>query len=309
MEIIFYNVYLIIKIQHYLSSFREWWIYVIFGCLLIISCSLLFSRKKRCSVIRDNASSILPGNAQHIGSREEQQDSFGFTDIYDEDFVREAGALCVLADGMGGMKGGKDASGIAVKAFLNSYSLLSKDLPIEKRLYISCFSANDEICEYAENHEIKDMVGTTLVAAVIKDNNLYWLSVGDSRIYLFEENSLIQLTTDHVYAKELDQKVNRGEISIDEAKSHPERNSLTSFLGLEEITEIDVGHRQGTLRKGSKVILCSDGVYGSLHYDDIQTIVASSSDSQEACDVLVRSVLNKNKPYQDNITVAIMTVV
>ena len=151
--------------------------------------------------------SIIPGNAQHIGARSEQQDSFGFSVFDDADHVGHAGILAVVADGMGGLAMGKDASRVAVQTFLDAY--MEKD-PAEKiaaALDRCLHTANRAVNTMALNAGLEGEVGTTLVAVVIHEDILYRAAAGDSRIYLFRDGRLRQLTTDYNYGRILDRLV------------------------------------------------------------------------------------------------------
>ena len=168
--------------------------------------------------------------------------------------------------------------------------------------------ANDAILQFAHDNGLEGGVGTTLIAAVVYRNKLlYWLSVGDSRIYLKQGEFLTQLTTDHIYANELDEKVALGEITKEEAENDPQRQSLTSFLGLKRLEEIDVSLEPIPLHKGNTVILCSDGLYGSLTSTEMLHI-CHSFPTQEATEELIDMTLRKQIPNQDNVTVALLTI-
>lgn len=252
-------------------------------------------------------STVVPGNAQDIGSRTEQQDAFGFSDISDEEFSNKYGVLAVLADGMGGLAGGKEASQLAVQTFLRHYLYSTSSTFIPERLVSALKAANEAVLQFASENEVEGNIGTTFVATVIFNQQLYWLSVGDSRIYLKQGESLIQLTTDHNYGMELDEKAANGEITLEAAATDHQRESLTSFLGLERLERTDVAIDPIPLHKGDYIILCSDGLYGSLTNHEMIEI-CSSCTTQAAAEKLVEVAVSKNKPYQDNATVALLTI-
>lgn len=299
-----------------------WWGYGIF-LLLMIGCTVILyrgiKRKKRVKaplVINNDETpitikrlglAVIPGNAQTIGSREEQQDAFGFSDIDEEEFIGNWGVLAVLADGMGGLQGGREVSHIAVQTFLEQYEQSTEIKSIPQKLTAALETANERILNYAHERGLTGQVGTTLVAAVVYREELYWLSVGDSRIYLNNGESLAQLTTEHKYAKELDEKVALGILSSEEALVDPQRESLTSFLGLEKLEQVDISKEALPLTKGDSVILCSDGLYGTLSNDEIRE-VCQYLPTQEAAEELIELVLSKQIPNQDNATVAILTM-
>jgi protein phosphatase len=240
------------------------------------------------------------GNAQNIGARSEQQDAFGFSDLSDRKFLGHGGFLGVVADGMGGLAKGSDASRGAVQAFLAAYTRKTAQESIPDALTRSLQEANNEVLRLASAASAEEL-GTTLVAAVLQDGMLHWISVGDSRIYLLHGSELIQLTTDHIYAKELNAKVAAGRISLEEAQSHPERASLTSYLGQTELKEVDRNARPLAIDAEDCVLLCSDGLYRALSEQEI--VAAFREELQPACDSLVAQVVAKRRKQQDNLTV------
>ena len=248
---------------------------------------------------------ISPGNAQHIGARGEQQDSFGFSVFDDADHVGHAGVLAVVADGMGGLAMGKDASTVAVNTFLNTY--MDKD-PAEKIAAVldRCLhAANRAVNKMAKNAGLEGEVGTTLVAVVIHEGMLYRVAAGDSRIYLFREGLLRQLTTDYNYGRVLDRLVSKGEMTQSEAESHPSRAALTSFLGKEDLDEYDnPSDPPIVLQIGDKILLASDGLFGFLPEAEISRLMVA--EPQKAAENMVNETLLLQRPYQDNITVAIL---
>jgi protein phosphatase len=244
---------------------------------------------------------FIPGNAQHIGTRDQQQDSMGFSDPTDAAFVAHGGFLGVLADGMGGMAGGSLASHTAVSNFLSSYMAKPQAEAIPDALLRALRQANEAVLALATERGLKEEMGTTLVAAVAGEKSLYWISAGDSRAYLIRQSRLTQLTIDHVFANQLDRDVVNGRLSKAEALAHPERDDLTSYLGMTGLSEIDRNINQFPLESGDRVILCSDGAYKSL--SDSEIVIAGLGDPQQACENLISSVLQKHAPRQDNVTV------
>jgi PPM family protein phosphatase len=247
---------------------------------------------------------IRPDNAQHIGAREQQEDSFGFSSYDQMEIINSRGFAAVLADGMGGMTHGREVSGLAVQTFLRYFQDLSKEEDIPNLLRNSLIYANDEVQRFAEHKGLQNQVGSTLIAATVKNGNLFWISVGDSRIYLYRQNELIQLTEDHVYAKVLNEEAAMGKITKEEAENHPQKGALTSFLGLEELNEIDQNFIPFPLHVGDRVLLCSDGVYGFISEKEISKVLSEIQD--ETCETLILKVLENNHPYQDNITAVLL---
>ena len=247
---------------------------------------------------------IRPGNAQHIGSRNEQQDSFAFSHIEDAPLVRRAGVLAVLADGMGGLAMGKEASDCAVKAILSLHETSQIETPPTDILQNAVESANIDVLAMARNAGVEGEAGSTLVAVIVKDNKLYWTSVGDSRIYLYRSGELVQLTTDQNYATELLQRVANGRMGMEEARSHPDRAALINFIGNQDIKPADSSLRPFPISDGDWIILCSDGLFGTLTDDEIRKEL--NGNPNDSCERLIQKVVSRNKPHQDNTTVAIL---
>ncbi len=250
---------------------------------------------------------IQPGNAQHIGNRKDQQDAFGFTNLEDKSFLKHSGGLAVVADGMGGLNFGDQVSRLAVRVFLREYMAKKREeLPIDA-LRRSLLAANRAVYEMAYEKNVINETGTTLVAAVVNDNALYWISVGDSRLYLYRQGQMTLLTRDHYYASELSRKVRQGLITREEAAAHPDRLTLSSYLGLENLPEIDHNLRPFPLEPGDRLILCSDGLYGSLTEAEMATSFSQNS-PQKCAEELVERAIGKQIPFQDNVTVAILSM-
>ncbi len=290
-----------------------WWIQT-GGIALVVGLFVVaFMYKKRSKQRRQNRASFLVrlpsgslriGNAQHIGERAQQQDAFGFSDPENRDFVAKYGILAVVADGMGGMELGAEASNAAVKAFLAGYHDQGAEGSIMQRLNRALGKANRAVLELAGDADKEGAVGTTLAAAVFHDKDLYWLSVGDSRIYRIRDQELTLLTRDHVYRHELEKEVAEGKITQEEADQHPDRHALTSYLGLPKLIAVDQCEEPHSLQAGDRVLLCSDGLYGSLL--EAEMLQSLDQDAQTAAEALVRCALEKGKRHQDNITVMII---
>lgn len=250
---------------------------------------------------------IIPGNAQHMGNRQDQQDAFGFSEIDDAAFVAHGGVAAVLADGMGGHSMGRESSLLAVETFLAAYMSKPPEEPIPSALLHALTLANDAVYAMARKNHVENNCGTTLVAAVVAKGQLYFVSVGDSRIYLFHRGTLTCLTRDHVYADKLARLVEKGDMLREEAEKHPDRNALTAFLGLPQIPEIHQNGAPISIGYGDRIVLCSDGLYGSL---DQRTMTEGLSLPlpQNSAEMLVQWALERNRKNQDNLTVAILAV-
>ncbi len=246
---------------------------------------------------------ISIGNAQHIGMREDQQDSFAVSDINNKELVKQKGIFAVVADGMGGLSNGKESSNIVVSTMLEDFSsrLNSRSLPEELRE--SVLLANRRVGEASDLRD-RQRSGSTVVAVVLKENQLYWISVGDSRIYLFRKGNAYQINRDHVYGLELYSEALNGTIGMEEAKTHPERKSLTSYIGSQAIEEIDQNIKPFQLLPGDRIILCSDGIYGSVTEQEFKECL--SLEPLYAAQELIGRITAKGFSSQDNMTVIVI---
>lgn len=248
---------------------------------------------------------IIPGGHQDVGRRKDQQDAFWFSDYKDAAFVAHGGALAIVADGMGGLEKGSEASQLAVTTFGRRYLSKSKAQTVPEALYKAFWEANNAVCQLSRRVDDSNNVGTTLVAAVIANGQLHWIAAGDSRLYVLRRGELTQLTIDHNYSEVLRQQVSSGELSPEEAAQHPDRNSLTSYLGMPDLEEIDRSIGPFILESGDWVLLCSDGLHGTL--TEAEIIAELHGVPLEAADRLIQRTLAKNLTHQDNVTVAIMS--
>lgn len=242
---------------------------------------------------------LAVGNGQHIGDRQEQQDAFGFSDPGNGAFLAHGGLLGIVADGMGGLSHGSDASHSAVKTFLHEYELKTPDESIPDALSRALNAANRAVVDLAGHFGTRNGTGTTLAAAVVHGDTLHWISAGDSRVYLCRRKNLIRVTSDHVYAQQLNEEAAKGKISRAEAESNEERAGLTSFLG--DLKDVDRNRQPYPMSPGDRVILCSDGLYRAV--TDGEMAAAFQHDPQTACDTLVQQALAKQRQHQDNLTI------
>lgn len=248
---------------------------------------------------------VIPDNAQALGLRTRQEDSFAFSSFENHSSIKTKGYLAIVADGMGGMSNGKEASQIAVQSFLDFYLNDIHSEGTGELLQNAIQKANEMVQKKAVEIGKEDTIGTTLVAAAIVENKLYWISVGDSRIYLYRKSELIQLTEDHNYAKFLSQEVLNGNMKKEDADLHPQKNALTSFLGLPFLSEIDFNVQPLQLEEGDIILLCSDGLHGFVLEEEISAVLQQKE--AYSAQALIDFVLEKKHPFQDNVTVATLT--
>jgi PPM family protein phosphatase len=255
--------------------------------------------------------SFLPGNAQHIGNRSSQQDSFGFGDLDDEAFLAHGGFVAVVCDGMGGMEHGDAASRMAVRAFLEGYGRKTPAESIPEALERCAREANGRVVEMAHDLGAAESVGTTLVAAVLinsggKNKAMYFISVGDSGLFHVSDGQVQTVNRPHIFGNLLDNAVTRGAMSKEQALLHPERESLTSFIGVEVLEEIDRNLEPWPISDGDTILLASDGLFKTLSAEEI--LGSLKGHPQSWPDALVARTLAQKYEYQDNVTVLSVTV-
>jgi protein phosphatase len=247
---------------------------------------------------------VFPGNVTHVGQRRDQQDAYGLSNFADGQFIDHGGYLALVADGIGGMEYGAVASSVAVEAFLGRYLAKSVLREVDETLDGALLAANRAVLEEAERRDCLENMGTTLVAAVIYEGFLYWRSVGDSHLYLFRGGRLGQVNADHNFASTLQAWVADGLISQNMADLHPDRATLESFIGLNEIRHIDSNRVPLPLQDGDLVMLCSDGVYGCMTDEEIMSCL--TQEPMLAAKQLADAVLAKQLPHQDNLTAVVL---
>ncbi len=210
--------------------------------------------------------------------------------------------LYILADGMGGYKGGEIASKIAtttVKSYIESnFEKISYDKEEILKLIKSAIEyANMVVYEKSKENEELEGMGTTLEVCLIYNNKAYIGHLGDSRIYRIRKEFIRKLTTDHSYVQKL---VKDGTISEEEAEHHPKKNMLTKALGCTPFVEPDVTIK-GFI-KDDIILICSDGLTNMLADDEIYKTI--KQEPERAVDELIKKA-NDAGGY-DNITVIII---
>ena len=217
---------------------------------------------------------------------------------HNEDSYLVQPPLFVVADGMGGHAAGEVASGIAVETI----SKMAPTVADPAMLGRAVEAANISIIEAAESGRGKPGMGCTADAAFFEKDKVAIAHVGDSRVSLLHEGTLIRVTHDHSFVEEL---VDAGEITADEARNHPSRSVITRALGSDPYMYAD--HFQLNIEQGDRLILCSDGLSGMILDRDIEDIAVASETPQLCADNLVDAALAAGG--SDNVTVVVVDVV
>lgn len=231
---------------------------------------------------------------QAIGARKDQQDSYGMTDPA---LYPQQGILALVADGMGGLANGKAVSAALVNTFLGEFRSVADYGKPQDVLMKLAISANQRINQMLVG---QDRSGSTLVSVLVRDGCLHFLTVGDSRIYLYRAGALLQLNREHIYQEELAVSAVNCQVPISQVTGDRQAHALTSFFGSGTIKHMDRNYEGIRLVPGDRVLLCSDGVFGTL--TQVQMEYALSQDVRRAADLLRDMVREAGKAHQDNNT-------
>ncbi len=214
-------------------------------------------------------------------------------DNEDSAFVRAP--VFVVADGMGGARAGEVASALAVEEF--QQVLPDRGSP-EERLITRIRSANRRIYELSQAEHEHAGMGTTLTAVYVSDDRLAVAHVGDSRAYIYRDETLTRLTEDHSLVEEL---LRQGKLTEEQAAEHPQRSIITRALGIEVDVEVDTWTYPA--RAGDVVLLCSDGLTSMIDEEQIAEILGAESSLDRAGDRLIDAA--NEAGGRDNITVVL----
>lgn len=244
---------------------------------------------------------LRAANVQGIGTRERQEDSFALCNVSDPAALERQGLFAVVADGMGGMDNGREASSAAVDAMTQLFRALLEEGEIPRQLREGICAVSDGIYQRFQGRS-----GTTLIAVRILEGMLHWVSVGDSAIFLKRGEGVFQLNREHtclneLYLRELEaDRVDRARAEMDE-----DARRLTAFVGMDHLTRVDQSLRPLRLRRGDTLLLCSDGISGVL--TPAELLEAMSLEADQGCQLLETMVEEKALPGQDNYTGILIT--
>ena len=230
-----------------------------------------------------------------VGQKRTVNQDFVFTS---ETPVGNLPNLFVVADGMGGHKAGDFASSYAVEVLLSTIREDENSNPV-KIIRAAIENANTQLLREASDNETMSGMGTTMVLVTIVGHYAYVANVGDSRLYLVDENKISQITKDHSLVEEM---VRMGEISRDDARNHPDKNIITRALGAGR--DVDVDFFDIRLTPGDILLLCSDGHSNMVPDEDIRQVIRTSETLEETGRRLV-SMANDNGG-RDNIAVVLV---
>lgn len=248
--------------------------------------------------------------ALSLGARERQEDCL----VADFSIGAPIG-MAVLADGMGGHHGGEVASALVVSDVFSNLKkwqgpLSKKPGKLPERLRETVHSANETLLETMRSKPDLRGMGATLVASVIVSGSLYWVSVGDSLLYLYRDGKLKRLNQDHSMAPRIDAMVAAGQLDAEEGANHPDRNSLTSAITGKDIPHVDCPNVPYAVDEDDVIIMASDGLE-TLSVDEIVGVIEQhrQASGPQLAEELIKAVEAHEKPKQDNTSVAVLKVV
>ena len=268
---------------------------------------MFWKRKKRPTV---NASAPAPNIESlliqavvktDLGNvRTNNEDTVQFKQVKRKDQTQ--GAILLVADGMGGHLAGEVASNMAAEIIIDNYFHHPKGKDFPENLTHAFKLANRTIYQAASQNSQQKGMGTTCTALVWESGCLYYAHAGDSRAYHLRENKISRITTDHTYVQEL---VNNGSISAEEADKHPQRNVLTNAMGTKPDLRVDSGCYSCELKAGDSLMVCSDGLYDYFNDEELAEIVGGTSINEVAEQLVAKA---KARGGHDNISAIVARI-
>lgn len=238
------------------------------------------------------------------GARDYQEDAYMVNQLGEADNGKIC-ALAIMADGMGGHAAGNVASNMVVATFNKSFQSSFPTKEVDATLTDALNRSNEQIRASVKETPALRGMGCTMVSAYLEGDNLFWVSVGDSHLYLIRERELIKQNADHSYGAYLDMMKEQG-MEIDE-QDGMSRNMLMSAMTGEEISSIDVSETPIKVRPGDRIIVASDGL-DTLGAGAIIQYSSWSATAKECVYALLKAVEDANKINQDNTTIIVIDI-
>lgn len=235
------------------------------------------------------------GITHHGVVREQNQDAFAFQQMDDGRII------ALVCDGMGGARAGNIASTMAVEVFMEEffYGEPKKDESAQQRMERAASLANSRVFHRSVTHPECSGMGTTLVAALVDHEGAVILNEGDSRAYHITGEGIVRVTRDHSLVEDL---VQRGDLTRDQARVHPHKNLITRALGAESHLRTDAFYQ--TMGEEDYLLLCSDGLSNIVSEQEILYEVIHGADANNCCQRLLDIALKRGAP--DNVTVVLI---
>lgn len=239
---------------------------------------------------------LIKGNSDIGKVRTANEDGFNYG------IFEDGTAWAIVCDGMGGVRGGNIASSMVVDMVSDKikkcYNKLMPVYSFENIFLSTITTANVVVNDRSYTDEELRGMGTTIVSAIVKDNQVCIAHVGDSRIYKISSEGITQITKDHSLAQEM---LDSGQITQEEFDNYPKKNIITRALGIDEKVDIDFDFAE--IGQGDALLLCTDGLSGLLSDEEILDIY-NNTDFELLCDQYIKAA--NDKGGYDNITVVVM---
>ncbi|MGN0158196.1 MAG: PP2C family protein-serine/threonine phosphatase [Brotaphodocola sp.] len=243
------------------------------------------------------------GASSIIGTRNYQQD-YGYIYTGSDD------VLAIVCDGMGGLEGGERASRTAVEQMVQDFKN-TRNLEYVPDFFKRTVQHMDQAVCALNGQDGKPLhAGTTLVAVYCSGSQMYWVSVGDSKIYLIRGGEIVSVNREHNYRLQLQMQLEAG--LIDQAfyrkeEKTPKAEALISFIGMNHVKYIDVNVNPIELQAGDIIMICSDGIYKSLNESQVFAMVRDNDlDMNIAADRMTAMALRYGIRGQDNTTAILL---
>lgn len=238
---------------------------------------------------------------QGIGSRENQEDAYALVNATDVTKICKEGLLALVADGMGGLERGEIASHLGIQTITDDFYAMDRTEQLETQLRESVLHAADIV--YGA---LQGQGGSTIIACILYDEQLYYAGLGDSFLYLLRDGKLIKVNREHNMRQQHYLRcIHAGRMDASVHDSIPQQGAVTSFLGIDQLDDLDWLCKALPLQEEDVLLLCSDGVSGVLNLQEIAEAM-SQLDANNAAAMLQSLVLSKSIANQDNFTAVVI---
>lgn len=220
-------------------------------------------------------------------------------DAYAARVLDDGRVIALVCDGMGGARAGNVASTMAVELFMEEFLKPDQEAPVEEQMGHAASVANQAVFQRSATDPECAGMGTTMVAVLAGGAEAVILNEGDSRAYHINSEGIVLVTRDHSLVEDL---VERGELTREQARTHPHKNLITRALGAEPILMADC-FRQ-SLVPGDYLLLCSDGLSNVVNEQEMLYEVVHGGAPEQCCQRLLNIALSRGAP--DNVTVVLI---
>lgn len=291
------------------SAWLGWTATVFLVAAFVVSLAIFFTalKGKKKEDVKEKAENEDEeiGCGSIVGTRKYQQDRVAVAKAETE--IKQQMFFAVVCDGMGGMDDGERASEFSLRRLVNFFTSIKSPTEFGKGIKPTIKECDREVAGFTDGAGRPIDSGTTLVAAMICENRLTWVSVGDSAVYLFENNRLKKLNKEHNYGLAVEEMLESGEITQEQADKEPNKEMLISYIGIGDVSRID-GQNMTEVASDAILMLCSDGVTKIVTDDELQVLLQTNKDAlpQKIAEEIIDYSVKNRIGSQDNTTVAII---